>query len=93
MVKLKGGLTKCKFGITKVKGSYNIDLEQFKNRITTNTSAILLVHTGGEPVLETKEIVQFTIWKEVNQLQELVNHLEEVKGLIGFNNISFVLDY
>ena len=38
---------------------------------------------------ETKEIVQFTIWKEVNQLQELVNHLEEVKGLIGFNNISF----
>ena len=44
--------------VDSAEGSYNINLEQFKKRITSNTSALLLVHTGGEPVLDTKLIVQ-----------------------------------
>lgn len=44
--------------IDSKKNSYNIDLEQFKKRITSNTSALLLVHTGGEPVEQTELIVQ-----------------------------------
>ena len=44
--------------IDSAKGSYNIDLEEFKKCITKNTSALLLVHTGGEPVTQTKLIVQ-----------------------------------
>jgi len=43
--------------VDSAKDSYNIDLKQFKKRITPNTSALLLVHTGGEPVEETKLIV------------------------------------
>ena len=38
---------------------------------------------------ETKEVVQYTIWREINELEELMNHLNSVKGLIGFNNLSF----
>lgn len=44
--------------IDSAKESYNIDLEQFKKRITPNTSALLLVHTGGEPVTDTVQIVE-----------------------------------
>jgi dTDP-4-amino-4,6-dideoxygalactose transaminase len=44
--------------VDSAKGSYNIDLEQFKKRITKNTSALLLVHTGGEPVSDTELIVK-----------------------------------
>ncbi len=44
--------------IDSSKDSYNINLEQFKSRITSNTSALLLVHTGGEPVSQTKLIVE-----------------------------------
>jgi dTDP-4-amino-4,6-dideoxygalactose transaminase len=49
--------------IDSAKNSYNIDLEQFQKRVTPNTSALLLVHTGGEPVEDTKIII-----KEANKL-------------------------
>lgn len=38
---------------------------------------------------ETKEVVQYTIWRDINELEELLTHLNSVKGLIGFNNLSF----
>lgn len=38
---------------------------------------------------DTKQVVQYTIWKHINQLPELIQHLETVRGLIGFNNLSF----
>ena len=44
--------------IDSAKNSYNIDLKQFKKRVTKSTSALLLVHTGGEPVSQIKEIVK-----------------------------------
>ena len=51
--------------IDSKQNSYNIDLEQLKKRVTKNSSALLLVHTGGEPVKDTKEIV--------NTLKDLKN--------------------
>jgi len=44
--------------IDSKKGSYNIDFEQFIKKITPNTSALLLVHTGGEPVEDIEKIVK-----------------------------------
>jgi hypothetical protein len=38
---------------------------------------------------ETKEVVQFVIWGDVNQLPELLEHLESCGGGIGFNNLGF----
>ncbi len=38
---------------------------------------------------ETKEIVQYTIWKNINELNLLLAHLDSCKGLIGFNNLDF----
>jgi len=38
---------------------------------------------------ETKEVVQFTIWRDVNEMDEMIEHLSGVRGLIGFNNIGF----
>lgn len=56
--------------IDSKKGSYNIDLEQFKKRITSNTSALLLVHTGGEPVEDTKLIVKEAHAKGIKVLED-----------------------
>ena len=38
---------------------------------------------------DTKEVVQYTIWKHINETDELIKHLTSVRGLIGFNNLSF----
>lgn len=38
---------------------------------------------------DTKETVFFIIWEDVNQLPELLAHLNEVRGHIGFNNLAF----
>lgn len=38
---------------------------------------------------DTGEVIQFVIWKHKNQLVELLQHLMEVHGLIGFNNLGF----
>jgi hypothetical protein len=39
---------------------------------------------------KTDEVAVFVIWKERNDLQAMLNHFDnEVKGLIGFNSISF----
>lgn len=38
---------------------------------------------------DTPEVVQFTIWKDINEIAELIEHLENCRGLIGFNNLSF----
>lgn len=52
------------------KGSYNIGLKQFKQRITPNTSALLLVHTGGEPVAEIKLIMKEAHTKGIKVLED-----------------------
>lgn len=39
--------------------------------------------------LKTKEKYQFTIWKDINEYIDLLKHLTECKGMIGFNNINF----
>ncbi len=56
--------------IDSAKNSYNIDLEQFKKRITPNTSALLLVHTGGEPVSDTKLIIQEAHKRDIKVLED-----------------------
>lgn len=38
---------------------------------------------------DSKKVVQFSIWNNINELHELINHLESCRGLIGFNNINF----
>lgn len=38
---------------------------------------------------DTKEVVQYTLWEDINELDEFLAHLDSVKGLIGFNNLSF----
>ena len=39
--------------------------------------------------IETEEVFQAVIWKDTNEIFELVEHLNSCRGLIGFNNISF----
>ena len=56
--------------IDSKKESYNIDLEQFKKRITPNTSALLLVHTGGEPVEDIKLIVEEAHKRNIKVLED-----------------------
>ena len=56
--------------IDSKKDSYNIDLEQFKKKITPNTSAILLVHTGGEPVEDIKLIVEEAHKRDIKVLED-----------------------
>lgn len=51
------------------------------------TSVNCFTYTAMER--DTKQVVQFTIWRHINELEELVVHLENCKGLIGFNNINF----
>jgi len=38
---------------------------------------------------DSKEVIQFTIWQDINELDEFLAHLNSVRGLIGFNNLSF----
>lgn len=38
---------------------------------------------------DSNNIVKFVIWKEKNDLYDLLVHLTNVKGMIGFNNINF----
>jgi len=38
---------------------------------------------------DSDNIVKFVIWKERNELYDLLVHLTNVKGMIGFNNINF----
>lgn len=56
--------------IDSAKKSYNTDLEQFKKRITQNSSALLLVHTGGEPVPQTKLIVEYAHANGIKVLED-----------------------
>ena len=38
---------------------------------------------------DTKEIVQFVIWKERNDYASFVDHLRKCKGMVGYNNLAF----
>ena len=40
------------------RDSYNTDLEQVRDCVTDLTAAVMLVHTGGEPVAETASIAE-----------------------------------
>ena len=40
------------------RDSYNTDLEQVRDCVTDLTAAVMLVHTGGEPVAETTAIAE-----------------------------------
>lgn len=39
--------------------------------------------------IDTLKINQFIIHKDLNQIGNLINHLYDIKGQIGFNNINF----
>lgn len=39
--------------------------------------------------IDSKEVKSFVIWKDQNQLLELLDHLQSVSGMIGFNNLAF----
>lgn len=39
--------------------------------------------------IDTNEVVQFVIWKHINQLDALCQHLYGCKYMVGFNNLSF----
>lgn len=51
------------------KNSLNTDLEQIKKKITKKTSAIILVHTAGDP-LEIKKIIKFTNKKKIKVIED-----------------------
>lgn len=38
---------------------------------------------------DSDDVVKFVIWKERNDLYDLLVHLSNTKGMIGFNNINF----
>lgn len=38
---------------------------------------------------DSNEIISFVIWKEKNELYDLLSHLDKIRGLIGFNSINF----
>lgn len=54
------------------------DLEQFKN-----------FHSGTFLNIVTKEVKQFVLHKDRNELDEYLSFLENVEALIGFNNINY----
>ena len=39
--------------------------------------------------IDTNEVVQLCIWEGSNNLSQLLIHLNQVKGLIGYNNLDF----
>ena len=54
------------------------DIETLKNCFTYTARNV-----------DTKEVVQYVIWKNKNEYYNLLKHLKECKGMIGFNNIGF----
>jgi perosamine synthetase len=56
--------------IDSAPNSYNIDNNQFLKKITNETSALLLVHTGGEPVNDTEIIVKNAHEKGIKVLED-----------------------
>jgi len=60
------------------KGVWIYDIETLKNCFT---------YTAINR--NTKEVIKFVIWGKINNLPELLLHLSECKGQIGFNNINF----
>lgn len=38
---------------------------------------------------DSDEKVSFVIWKNINDFNKLIKHLESCKGMIGFNNLAF----
>ncbi len=51
------------------KNSLNTDLEQIKKKISKKTSAIILVHTGGDP-LEIRKIAQYMNKKKIKIIED-----------------------
>ena len=39
--------------------------------------------------IDTKEVKQFVIHESRNDLIEMVNHIKSLKGMVGYNNLSF----
>lgn len=54
------------------------DIETLKNCFTYTARNV-----------DTKEVVQYVIWKGRNEYYDLLVHLKECKGMIGFNNVGF----
>lgn len=59
-------------------GVYIYDIETLSNAFT---------YTGK--CRDTGKVVQYVIWKQTNQLCELLEHLSGIAGMVGFNNVSF----
>lgn len=60
------------------KGVWIYDIETLSN-----------VFTYTAKNRDTKELVQFQIWKEKNEIIQLIEHLKKCKGMIGYNNLNF----
>lgn len=65
--------------------------EEIKDRRTEvydiETIKSCFTYTGFN--IDTQQVSKFVIHKELNQLEELVNHLKTLKAQIGFNNVNF----
>lgn len=51
------------------------------------TLSNLFTYTGKN--LKTGEVVQFTIWKNKNELIPFLQHLSKLEGQVGYNNLKF----
>lgn len=60
------------------RGLWVVDIETIKSVFT---------YTGYN--IDTKEVVQYVIHKDLNQLRELYKHINECKGHITFNGLNF----
>ena len=38
---------------------------------------------------DSDKVYKFVIWKDKNEIYDLLTHLSKLKGMIGFNNINF----
>lgn len=59
-------------------GVWCYDIETLKNCFTYTAKNVV-----------TNEVVQFVIWKSQNDFYKLLQHIRDLQGMIGFNNVGF----
>lgn len=60
-----------------------------KIRVVYDIETFINCFTYTDRDLETNEVTQFVIWKHLNDLDKLKEHLSKLTGMIGYNNINF----
>lgn len=66
-----------------------MELKENKNIWVYDIETLKSCFTYTALNVSTEEIVQYVIHNDRIELRELIEHLDECKGLIGFNNINF----